>query len=90
VKSSSHFVSLSEVPFFVMIIILSSSDEASLNSDMICCTTVTTESVQTNLFPEFPVVADAAARGAARFSHLSVVPVVAGVQCLGSCVGLLW
>jgi hypothetical protein len=29
-----------------------------------------------------PVLADAAARGAARFSHLSAVPVVAGVQSL--------
>jgi hypothetical protein len=34
------------------------------------------------LFSEFPVVTDVAARGAARFCHLSAVPVVAVVECL--------
>jgi hypothetical protein len=49
------------------------------------------ESVLKDLFSEFPVVADAAVRGAASFSHPSAVPMVAGVvltQC--SCVRLLW
>jgi hypothetical protein len=56
---------------------------------MICRTTVATLTChcQTNckpvlrdLFSEFPVVTDAAERGAARFSHLSAVPVVAVVE----------
>jgi hypothetical protein len=38
--------------------------------------------VLTDLFYEFPVVADAAEWDAARFSHLSVVPVVAVVESL--------
>jgi hypothetical protein len=33
---------------------------------------------------EIPVVADAAARGAVRFSHLSALPVIAVVECLGA------
>jgi hypothetical protein len=58
---------------------------------MICRTTVCTFNmslsdkvgpVLTDLFSEFPVVADAAERGAARFSHVSAVPVVAVVECL--------
>jgi hypothetical protein len=36
------------------------------------------EPVLTDQFSEFPIVADAAT----RFSHLSAVPVVAGVECL--------
>jgi hypothetical protein len=36
----------------------------------------------TDLLSEFPVVSDAAARGAACFSHLSAVLVVADVECL--------
>jgi hypothetical protein len=40
------------------------------------------EPVLTSLFSEIPVVADAAAQGVASFSHLSAVPVVAGVACL--------
>jgi hypothetical protein len=42
------------------------------------------EPVLTDLFSEFPVVADAAARGAAIFSHLSAMPVVTGVAYLDS------
>jgi hypothetical protein len=38
--------------------------------------------VLADLLSEFPVVADAAALGAARLSPLSAVPVIAGVQCL--------
>jgi hypothetical protein len=38
--------------------------------------------VLTYLISEFPVVENAAARGAARFLHLSAMPVVAGVACL--------
>jgi hypothetical protein len=34
------------------------------------------------LFCEFPVVADAAAGEAASISHMSAVPVAAGVACL--------
>jgi hypothetical protein len=73
-----------------MIITLSSSDTASLSSLVICRTTVATFNlslsdemglVLTDLFSEFPVVADADALGAARFSHLFAVPVVAVVQC---------
>jgi hypothetical protein len=40
------------------------------------------EPVLTDLFSKFPVVADAAEWVAARFSHLSAVPVVAVVECL--------
>jgi hypothetical protein len=40
------------------------------------------EPVLTDLFSEFPVVADAAAWGASCFSHMSVVPVIADVECL--------
>jgi hypothetical protein len=36
----------------------------------------------TDPFSEIPVVADAAERGADRFSLLSAVPVVAAVECL--------
>jgi hypothetical protein len=36
----------------------------------------------TDLFSEFLVVADAAARGSGNFPHMSAVPVVAGVACL--------
>jgi hypothetical protein len=62
-----------------MIITLSSSDTASLSSLMICRTAVATltchwqtnwEPVLTDPLSEIPVVADAAERGAARFSHL--------------------
>jgi hypothetical protein len=35
-----------------------------------------------DMYSEFSLVADAAARSAARFYHLSAVPVVAGVECL--------
>jgi hypothetical protein len=35
-------------------------------------------------FSEIPVVADAAERGAARFFHLSAVPVVAVVESLNA------
>jgi hypothetical protein len=75
----------------VTIIILSSSDTASLSSLMICRTTVATFNlslsdelgpVLIDPFSEFPVVADAAERGAASFSHLSAVPVVAVVAYL--------
>jgi hypothetical protein len=40
------------------------------------------EPVLTDLFSEFPVVADAATREATIFSHLAAVPVVAGVAHL--------
>jgi hypothetical protein len=40
------------------------------------------EPILTDLFSEFPVVADAAARGATSFSHVSAVPLVAGLTCL--------
>jgi hypothetical protein len=40
------------------------------------------EPVLMDQFSEFPVVADAAAQDAACVSHLSMVPVVAGVVCL--------
>jgi hypothetical protein len=36
----------------------------------------------TDLFYKFSFVTDAAARGAARTSHLPAVPVAAGVECL--------
>jgi hypothetical protein len=54
---------------------------------MICCITVTIFNVSLlveleDLFSEFPVMADAAARGAASFSHMSAVPVVVGVFVL--------
>jgi hypothetical protein len=38
--------------------------------------------VLTHSFSETPVVADAAERGAARFSHLPLVPVIALVEGL--------
>jgi hypothetical protein len=89
-NSGSHFASLSAI--FVMIIILSFLDSASLSTVMICCTTVATfltchfytnrEPALTDLFSEFPVVAAAAARGAESFSHFSAVPVAADVACL--------
>jgi hypothetical protein len=40
------------------------------------------EPVLTDLFSELSVVAGAAARDAARFSHMSVVSVVADAVCL--------
>jgi hypothetical protein len=45
----------------------------------------------TDLFSEFPVVADAATWGPAGFSHIFAVLVIAGVACLKkcSCLGLL-
>jgi hypothetical protein len=43
---------------------------------------MTLEPVLTDLFSEFPVVADAAARGPESFYYMSVVPVVAGIVCL--------
>jgi hypothetical protein len=57
---------------------------------MICSTVVATFNVSlsdelgvcTDLFSDFPVVADAAARGAERFSHLFAVHVVTGVEYL--------
>jgi hypothetical protein len=38
----------------------------------------------TNPFSEILFIAEAAERGAARFSHLSAMPVVAVVVCLGA------
>jgi 6,7-dimethyl-8-ribityllumazine synthase len=35
-----------------------------------------------DLLYEFPVVADAAARGSSSISHMFSVPVIAGVACL--------
>jgi hypothetical protein len=35
-----------------------------------------------DLFTDFAAVADAAARGAASFCHMSAVPAVAAVECL--------
>jgi hypothetical protein len=40
------------------------------------------EPVLTDLFSEFPVVADAAEQGGASFSHLSPVSVAAVIECL--------
>jgi hypothetical protein len=40
------------------------------------------EPVLPDLFSEFSVVADAAAWGNPCFSHMSAVPVIAGVECL--------
>jgi predicted TIM-barrel enzyme len=40
------------------------------------------ELVLTHLFPEFLIAADAASRGLPSFSHISAVPVLAGVKCL--------
>jgi hypothetical protein len=82
-------VSLSTI--FVMTIMLFSSDTASPSSVMICHIRVANltchcqanrEPVMSDLFSEFPVVADVAAWGATRFSHLSAVPVDAGLECL--------
>jgi hypothetical protein len=74
---------------FVMTIILSCSDTVALSSVIICCATVATFNMSlldelglTDLLSEFPVVADTAARGAASFSHISALSVVAGVSCL--------
>jgi hypothetical protein len=74
-----------------MTINLSISDSASLSSVMICCIAVETfnvsllvelEAYTDRLFSEFPVVAAVAAWGPTSFSHMSAVPVVAGVACL--------
>jgi hypothetical protein len=59
----------------------------SLSSVMICRTTMENFNMSLldgtgSLFSKFSVVADAAARGVARFSHMSAVPVLAGVACL--------
>jgi hypothetical protein len=40
------------------------------------------EPVLTDLFSEFPVVADAVAWGTKSFYDMSAVPMVAGVTCL--------
>jgi hypothetical protein len=77
-NTSSHFISLSTI--FVMIIILSFYDTASLRTVMISCTNW--EPVLTDLFYELPVVADSGLRGAGSFSYIPTVPVVAGVTCL--------
>jgi hypothetical protein len=70
-----------------MPIILSFSATALLSSVM-CCTTLATLDVlllvALGAWPDTPVVADAAARGAESLSHLSAVPVVAAVACLDS------
>jgi hypothetical protein len=73
-----------------MIIILSFSDTTSPSSVMISCITEVTFNLLllaelgacTDLLSEFPVVADAAARGGERSSHMPAVPVVASVACL--------
>jgi hypothetical protein len=36
------------------------------------------------MFSEIPVVVDVAARGAGRFSPVSAMPLVAGVDCLAA------
>jgi hypothetical protein len=67
---------------------LSFSDTAPLSSVMICCTTVVTFNM--SLLDELgactnrPVLADAAAWGTTSFSHMSTVPVVAGIDCLAA------
>lgn len=75
---------------FVITIILHFSDTALLSLFMIYCTTVATFNVSlleelgpvlTGLFSEFPLVAVAAARVSASFTHVSAVHVVAGVTC---------
>jgi hypothetical protein len=79
-NSRSHFVSLSII--YVMTIILSFSDAVSQSSVMICCIAVSSLVELGDLFSQFPVVADAAARRAGSFSRMSAMPVVAGVACL--------
>jgi hypothetical protein len=84
-----------------MSFILSFTDTALLSSVRICCTTVAIlmchcysnwEPVLTHLFSEFPVVADAAARGPQAFPiclHcLWLLLLRVSTQC--SCIGLLW
>jgi hypothetical protein len=73
-----------------MIIILSFSEAVSLSSVTISYTAMANFTMLllgelgawTDLFSEFPVVADAASQGAASFSHMLAVPVVPGVVCL--------
>jgi hypothetical protein len=99
-NSSSFFVSWSWVPFCSDHYI-SFSDTASLSSVMIYCTTVVNSNVSlldrwgaclNCLFSEFPIVADAAARGPQAFPIclwcLWLLVLLVYTQC--SCVGLLW
>jgi hypothetical protein len=70
-----------------MTITLYFSDTSSLSSVMMShysgdFNVSLSEPVLADLFSDFPVVADAAARCAARSFHLSAVPVVAGVAYL--------
>jgi hypothetical protein len=92
-NSSNHFVALSQVPSLLCPLIQlhwALSWSVALQWLLLTCHCQTNwEPVLTDLFSEFPIVADAAERCAALFCHLSAVPVVAVIVLTHySCIGL--